>query len=171
MKSYSNTVWLDSDSCSFHFGWNYFLLLKERLNLLCSISSRNKQGWLKKTTKHCGVVIYQNKSRRSCYTNCSCRFVSILLFCQVRTSWHIVLDNLRSFQTGPLEKVRIAKDRDGRQKNFAFITYCHEVSVPYAISLFRGTALFHKTLTRSDHKLTERKIRFWRGDVWKEWFW
>ncbi|CAG4972244.1 unnamed protein product [Parnassius apollo] len=49
-------------------------------------------------------------------------------------------------QAGPLEKVRIARDRDGRQKNFAFITYCHEVSVPYAIQLFRGTALFHRTL-------------------------
>ncbi|KAJ2949975.1 hypothetical protein O0L34_g11302 [Tuta absoluta] len=50
-------------------------------------------------------------------------------------------------QAGPLEKVRIPRDRDGRQKNFAFITYCHEVSIPYAISLFRGTALFHKTLS------------------------
>lgn len=43
--------------------------------------------------------------------------------------------------------MRIPKDRDGRQKNFAFITYCHEVSVPYAINLLRGTALFHKTLS------------------------
>ncbi|CAG9785445.1 unnamed protein product [Diatraea saccharalis] len=50
-------------------------------------------------------------------------------------------------QAGPLEKVRIAKDKDGRQKNFAFITYSHEVSVPYAIQLFRGTALFHRTLS------------------------
>lgn len=50
-------------------------------------------------------------------------------------------------QAGPLEKVRIARDRDGRQRNFAFITYRHEVSVPYAINLFRGTALFHKTLS------------------------
>ncbi|CAH0702568.1 unnamed protein product [Spodoptera exigua] len=50
-------------------------------------------------------------------------------------------------QAGPLEKVRIARDRDGRQKNFAFITYCHEVSVPYALNLFRGTSLFHRTLS------------------------
>lgn len=49
-------------------------------------------------------------------------------------------------QAGPLEKVRIARERDGRQKNFAFITYSHEVSVPYAINLFRGTALYHRTL-------------------------
>lgn len=46
-----------------------------------------------------------------------------------------------------MEKVRIAKDRDGRQKSFAFITYCHEVSVPYAIRLFQGTSLFHRKLT------------------------
>ncbi|CAH0407087.1 unnamed protein product [Chilo suppressalis] len=50
-------------------------------------------------------------------------------------------------QAGPLEKVRIARDKDGRQKNFAFITYSHEVSVPYALNLFRGTALFHRTLS------------------------
>ncbi|KAJ8721660.1 hypothetical protein PYW07_002435 [Mythimna separata] len=50
-------------------------------------------------------------------------------------------------QAGPLEKVRIPRDRDGRQKNFAFITYCHEVSVPYALNLFRGTSLFHRTLS------------------------
>lgn len=49
-------------------------------------------------------------------------------------------------QAGPLEKVRIAKERDGRQKNFAFITYCHEVSIPYALELFRGTSLFNKAL-------------------------
>lgn len=49
-------------------------------------------------------------------------------------------------QAGPLEQVRIAKDRDGRQKNFAFITYRHAVSVPYAMFIFKGTALYHKTL-------------------------
>lgn len=46
-----------------------------------------------------------------------------------------------------MEKVRIPRDRDGRQKNFAFITYCHEVSVPYALNLFRGTSLYHRTLS------------------------
>ncbi|KAM3964132.1 LOW QUALITY PROTEIN: uncharacterized protein ACR2FA_001614 [Aphomia sociella] len=50
-------------------------------------------------------------------------------------------------QAGPLQRVQIAKDKDGRQKNFAFITYCHEVSVPYSIKLFQGTALFNKKLT------------------------
>lgn len=49
-------------------------------------------------------------------------------------------------QAGPLEKVRIPKDRDGRQRNFAFITYCHDVSVPYALRLLRGTILFNRAL-------------------------
>lgn len=64
-------------------------------------------------------------------------------FCYVRTN--VVVFYI--LQAGPLEKVRIPKDKDGRQKNFAFITYCHEVSVPYALLLLRGTALFHKTLS------------------------
>lgn len=50
-------------------------------------------------------------------------------------------------QAGPLEKVRIARDKQGRNRNFAFITFRHEVSVPYAIHLFRGTSLFHKALS------------------------
>ncbi|CAK1549438.1 unnamed protein product [Leptosia nina] len=50
-------------------------------------------------------------------------------------------------QAGPLEKVRIPRDRDGRQRNFAFITYRHEVSVPYALNLFSGTALYNRTLS------------------------
>ncbi|GBO98566.1 RNA-binding protein 7 [Eumeta japonica] len=65
-------------------------------------------------------------------------------------------------QAGPLNKVRIARDRDGRQRTFAFITYCHEVSVPYAINLFRGTALFHRTLhlqSRSQTTLLPPPIR------------
>lgn len=58
--------------------------------------------------------------------------------------------------------MRIARDRDGRQKSFAFITYNHEVSVPYAINLFRGTALFHKTInlqSRGKQQLLPPPIR------------
>lgn len=65
-------------------------------------------------------------------------------------------------QAGPLEKVRIAKDRDGRCKTFAFITFCHEASVPYALTLFRGTSLYHKTLslkTKSTSTLLAPPIR------------
>lgn len=67
-----------------------------------------------------------------------------------------------------MEKVSQPKDKDGRGKTFAFITYVsylkpnvcelanlnaeiylkvHAVSVPYAISLFQGTQLFNRELT------------------------
>ncbi|KAG6445684.1 uncharacterized protein LOC115440598 [Manduca sexta] len=71
-------------------------------------------------------------------------------------------------QAGPLEKVRIARDKDGRQKNFAFITYCHEVSVPYALNLFRGTALFQRTLSlqcRARMALLPPRIRCYGPDA------
>ncbi|XP_047530728.1 RNA-binding protein 7 [Vanessa atalanta] len=71
-------------------------------------------------------------------------------------------------QAGPLEKVKMPRDRDGRHRSFAFITYCHEVSVPYAISLFRGTALFHRTLTlqvRGRMTLLPPPIRYYGPDT------
>lgn len=45
-------------------------------------------------------------------------------------------------QAGPLEKVKIAKDKEGRQKNFAFITFEHSCSVPYTIQLLNQTPLY-----------------------------
>ncbi|KAK3590655.1 hypothetical protein CHS0354_007153 [Potamilus streckersoni] len=45
-------------------------------------------------------------------------------------------------QAGPLVKVTIPKDRDGRPKRFAFIVFKHECSVPYTIKLFDGLSLF-----------------------------
>ncbi|XP_023948376.1 RNA-binding protein 7 [Bicyclus anynana] len=68
-------------------------------------------------------------------------------------------------QAGPLEKVRIPRDRDGRQKNFAFITYCHEISVPYAISLFRGTSLFHRALSLDTRGKIARPPPMRYGDI------
>ncbi|KAG4080072.1 hypothetical protein HA402_014512 [Bradysia odoriphaga] len=50
-------------------------------------------------------------------------------------------------QGGPLEKVAQPKDKDGRARTFAFVTYVHAVSVPYAVSLFQGTQLFNRELT------------------------
>ncbi|XP_067009891.1 RNA-binding protein 7 [Anabrus simplex] len=49
-------------------------------------------------------------------------------------------------QGGPLEKVRIPRDRDGRQRAFGFITYKHECSVPYALKVFEGTQLFNREI-------------------------
>ncbi|XP_043482249.1 RNA-binding protein 7 [Leptopilina heterotoma] len=47
-------------------------------------------------------------------------------------------------QAGPLDRIHIPKDREGKQRNFAFVTYKHLVSVPYAVTLFDGTMLFNR---------------------------
>jgi len=49
-------------------------------------------------------------------------------------------------QAGPLESVTIPKDKDGKPRRFAFITFKHAVSVPYTMALMNGISLFGKTL-------------------------
>lgn len=49
-------------------------------------------------------------------------------------------------QAGPLEGVSIPKDKEGNKRNFGFVTFKHEVSVPYAVALMRGVSLFGKHL-------------------------
>ena len=46
------------------------------------------------------------------------------------------------WQAGPLEKVKIATDKDGRLKNFAFVTFKHACSVPFTIDLMSGIQLY-----------------------------
>uniref|UniRef100_A0A182PS59 RRM domain-containing protein n=1 Tax=Anopheles epiroticus TaxID=199890 RepID=A0A182PS59_9DIPT len=50
-------------------------------------------------------------------------------------------------QAGPLENVKIPRDGDRRQRNYAFITFVHACSVEYAINIFDGTVLFQRPLT------------------------
>ncbi|XP_021443887.2 RNA-binding protein 7 [Oncorhynchus mykiss] len=49
-------------------------------------------------------------------------------------------------QAGPLFKVKIPKDNDGKQKAFGFVCFKHEVSVPYGMNLLNGETLFGRTL-------------------------
>ncbi|XP_051512021.1 RNA-binding protein 7 [Myxocyprinus asiaticus] len=49
-------------------------------------------------------------------------------------------------QAGPLIKVKIPKDNDGKSKQFAFVNFKHEVSVPYALNLLNGVRLFGRQL-------------------------
>lgn len=48
-------------------------------------------------------------------------------------------------QAGPLESVKIPK-KDGSSRGFAFVTFRHDVSVPYSIDLFRGLRLYGRYL-------------------------
>ncbi|KAL7879087.1 hypothetical protein AOLI_G00100610 [Acnodon oligacanthus] len=49
-------------------------------------------------------------------------------------------------QAGPLLKVKIPKDNEGRSKQFAFVNFKHEVSVPYSMNLLNGIRLFGRQL-------------------------
>ncbi|NXN37791.1 RBM7 protein, partial [Rhinoptilus africanus] len=49
-------------------------------------------------------------------------------------------------QAGPGIKVKIPKDRDGRPKQFAFVNFKHEESVPYGLSLLNGIKLYGRPI-------------------------
>nr|XP_046151953.1 RNA binding motif protein 11 [Oncorhynchus gorbuscha] len=49
-------------------------------------------------------------------------------------------------QAGPLKKVTIARDREGRQRSYGFVYYKHAEAVPYAIALLNGTWLFGRQI-------------------------
>lgn len=49
-------------------------------------------------------------------------------------------------QGGPIESVRIPKDKDGRQRTFGFVTFLHSCTVPYALELFSGVRLYNREL-------------------------
>ncbi|XP_055675336.1 RNA-binding protein 7 [Falco peregrinus] len=49
-------------------------------------------------------------------------------------------------QAGPVITVKIPKDRDGRPKQFAFVNFKHEESVPYGLSLLNGIKLYGRPI-------------------------
>ncbi|KAJ8390626.1 hypothetical protein AAFF_G00102320 [Aldrovandia affinis] len=49
-------------------------------------------------------------------------------------------------QAGPLKKVTIARDREGRQRSYGFVCYKHQESVPYAIALLNGIRLYGRPI-------------------------
>ncbi|KAK3548614.1 hypothetical protein QTP70_015529 [Hemibagrus guttatus] len=51
-----------------------------------------------------------------------------------------------SVKAGPLLKVKIPKDNDGNSKQFAFVNFKHEVSVPYSMHLLSGIRLYGRQL-------------------------
>ncbi|XP_063053965.1 RNA binding motif protein 11 [Engraulis encrasicolus] len=49
-------------------------------------------------------------------------------------------------QAGPVRRVTIARDREGRQRTFGFVLYKHAEAVPYAIALLNGISLYGRPL-------------------------
>ncbi|XP_019380681.1 PREDICTED: splicing regulator RBM11 isoform X1 [Gavialis gangeticus] len=49
-------------------------------------------------------------------------------------------------QAGPLTKVTICKDKEGKPKSFGFVCFKHTESVPYAIALLNGIRLYGRPI-------------------------
>lgn len=49
-------------------------------------------------------------------------------------------------QAGPLKRVTIARDREGRQRSYGFVCYKHQEAVPYAIALLNGIRLYGRPI-------------------------
>uniref|UniRef100_A0A670HRA4 Splicing regulator RBM11 n=1 Tax=Podarcis muralis TaxID=64176 RepID=A0A670HRA4_PODMU len=49
-------------------------------------------------------------------------------------------------QAGPVTKVTICKDKDGKPKAFGFVCFKHTESVPYAIALLNGIRLYGRPI-------------------------
>lgn len=66
-------------------------------------------------------------------------------------------------QAGPLEGVKIAKEKDGASKGFAFIEFKHDISVPYALHLFGGTFLYGRQLALKFRKGSKHEQNQYQG--------
>uniref|UniRef100_H3AIN1 Splicing regulator RBM11 n=1 Tax=Latimeria chalumnae TaxID=7897 RepID=H3AIN1_LATCH len=62
-------------------------------------------------------------------------------------------------QAGPLTKVTIAKDKDGKPKSFGFVCFKHVESVPYAIALLNEIRLYGRPI-----KLQYRSGKFYQTE-------
>ncbi|XP_008113891.2 splicing regulator RBM11 [Anolis carolinensis] len=49
-------------------------------------------------------------------------------------------------QAGPITKVTVCKDKDGKPKAFGFVCFKHTESVPYAIALLNGIRLYGRPI-------------------------
>ena len=61
-------------------------------------------------------------------------------------------------QAGPLTKVTICKDREGKPKSFGFVCFKHPESVSYAIALLNGIRLYGRPI--------KVQYRFGRFSCW-----
>ncbi|XP_057888943.1 splicing regulator RBM11 [Melospiza georgiana] len=57
-------------------------------------------------------------------------------------------------QAGPLTKVMICEDKEGKPQSFGYVCFKHKVSVPYAKALLDGICLYGRPIT----------VRYWRGN-------
>ncbi|RXM95510.1 Splicing regulator RBM11 [Acipenser ruthenus] len=62
--------------------------------------------------------------------------------------WSVQKDKtpIMFLEAGPLTRVTIAKDKDGKQKSYGFVCYKHREAVPYAIALLNGIRLYGRPI-------------------------
>nr|XP_021403443.1 splicing regulator RBM11-like [Lonchura striata domestica] len=58
-----------------------------------------------------------------------------------------------SRKAGPLTKVMICEDKEGRPESFGYVCFKHKVSVPYAKALLDGIHLYGRPIT----------VQYWKG--------
>ncbi|KAH0624908.1 hypothetical protein JD844_032809 [Phrynosoma platyrhinos] len=56
------------------------------------------------------------------------------------------VNNSQPEAAGPITKVTICKDKDGKPKAFGFVCFKHRESVPYAIALLNGIRLYGRPI-------------------------
>uniref|UniRef100_A0A674GC35 RRM domain-containing protein n=1 Tax=Taeniopygia guttata TaxID=59729 RepID=A0A674GC35_TAEGU len=56
-------------------------------------------------------------------------------------------------QAGPLTKVMICEDKEGKPESFGYVCFKHKVSVPYAKALLDGIHLYGRPIT----------VQYWKG--------
>ncbi|RLW02468.1 hypothetical protein DV515_00007039 [Chloebia gouldiae] len=57
------------------------------------------------------------------------------------------------WHAGPLTKVMICEDKEGKPESFGYVCFKHKVSVPYAKALLDGIHLYGRPIT----------VQYWRG--------
>ncbi|KAL2304574.1 hypothetical protein Nmel_013331 [Mimus melanotis] len=58
-----------------------------------------------------------------------------------------------NWKAGPLTKVMICEDKEGKPRSFGYVCFKHKESVPYAKTLLDGICLYGRPIT----------VQYWRG--------
>lgn len=61
-------------------------------------------------------------------------------------------------QAGPVRRVKIPKDKDGRQQSYGFVTFKHIESVRYAITLLEGISLYERRLNLKPRQRQDQSL-------------
>ncbi|XP_059338677.1 splicing regulator RBM11 [Ammospiza nelsoni] len=124
-----------------------------------------------KLSADCSPAAFRNFGIRIdtdvCLSGCLCLFYSSMssLVGAEAAEQTLLVGNLESrvqeeilyelfLQAGPLTKVMICEDKEGKPQSFGYVCFKHKVSVPYAKALLDGICLYGRPIT----------VQYWRGN-------